>query len=492
MHTIRVESVEEAVREAERRKSDGRAYWFRGQAKNWPVRSSAVRLDAKNRELVSEKIRRYGWWIENTPGLENLATDIDTAVAVAQHYGIPTNFIDFTTHPEIAGFFASEKANSDTADDGCIVCVDVEDFKDFWRRFVKDYTPPEFLELTVPDLWRLEAQYGCFLFCPYDEVEFFYDFDRILFPNTHPLHGVRREDVYPVRKSQLEVLLDQYFMNERLVEGDAALATLRITPLIVEAPSGGCDPEVFPNGLPQHASWADNDVGPWLELRAEPLHQVRTSVNFRIIVPNPEDTKLIVRAVSNQLLNDLFALAGIRGKLVGWQAQTKAESGLPSDFESRLAAKLANLWDGLRRLPYTDEDIAVGVGQCVAFAVALGGAFRNPDHQHWERAAHRCLVEPIELEFAANDGSYSRAYASKSGLAVAIRPDILSYVADQWREPISENVCRILQLAWTPQKTFDFGLLTTLFAREIAPYQVLARNTAIFYSPARLVSLGLP
>jgi hypothetical protein len=63
--------------------------------------------------------------------------------------------------------------------------------------------------MTVPDLWRLEAQHGCFLFCPYDNVERLYDFDRIFFPNTHPLRGVRREDVYPERKSHLEVLLDQ-------------------------------------------------------------------------------------------------------------------------------------------------------------------------------------------------------------------------------------------------------------------------------------------
>jgi hypothetical protein len=57
---------------------------------------------------------------------------------------------------------------------------------------------------------------------------------------------------------------------------------------------------------------------------------------------------------------------------------------------------------------------------------------------------------------------------------------------------LTKNVRGVLQTAWTPKKTFDLGPLTPLFAREIAPYQVLARDTAVFYSPARLVSLGLP
>ncbi len=112
--------------------------------------------------------------------------------------------------------------------------------------------------------------------------------------------------------------------------------------------------------------------------------------------------------------------------------------------------------------------------------------------RHWERAAQKCLAEPVELEFGAEDGSYSRGYASSASSAAAIRPDILAHVSDRWKDQLAENVRGILQTAWDPKKTFDLRLLTPLFAREVAPYQVLARDTAVFYSPARLVSLGLP
>jgi hypothetical protein len=109
---MKVESVEEAVEAAKHLQRPGRTVWFRGQAQDWPVRSTLVRVETDDRQKTLEKINRYSWWIKNTPSLENLATDTDAAIAVAQHYGMPTNFVDFTTDPAVAAFFASEKACS--------------------------------------------------------------------------------------------------------------------------------------------------------------------------------------------------------------------------------------------------------------------------------------------------------------------------------------------------------------------------------------------
>ena len=48
-----------------------------------------------------------------------------------------------------------------------------------------------------------------------------------------------RETIYPVRKSELEILLDQFFMNEQLIRGtrdsEAILSKMRL--LQVESPS---------------------------------------------------------------------------------------------------------------------------------------------------------------------------------------------------------------------------------------------------------------
>jgi hypothetical protein len=55
-----------------------------------------------------------------------------------------------------------------------------------------------------------------------------------------------------------------------------------------------------------------------------------------------------------------------------------------------------------------------------------------------------------------------------------------------------KSIFPILQTSSDPRRTFDFEILAPIFAREIAPFQVLARSDAIFYSPARLDGLGLP
>ena len=60
--------------------------------------------------------------------------DVDAICAVAQHYGIPTNCIDFTTSAEVAGFFAADNANArPLSDESCILCLNTRDLKRFWR-----------------------------------------------------------------------------------------------------------------------------------------------------------------------------------------------------------------------------------------------------------------------------------------------------------------------------------------------------------------------
>jgi hypothetical protein len=130
---------------------------------------------------------------------------------------------------------------------------------------------------------------------------------------------------------------------------------------------------------------------------------------------------------------------------------------------------------------------------CAAFAVALRGDFRNPDARHWELAADRCLQNPIELKLGAGDGSHSRGFAAASSLMSAFRDDIGAFVTPQWQEQLLKNPADILLSAPDLHRVFDFDRLALVFAREIAPLQVLVPGGgAVFYSPARLDSLGLP
>src|SRR5882724_10849961 len=184
----KVHDVYEAVRLAEQLKSSGEYDWFRGQTQNWPLVSSLGRTPQGRMDGVMQKLGRFEHWIKSTLGLESVAVSSDMIIAVAQHYGLPTNFVDFTTEPSIAGFFASHGTPSSTRS-SCIICLNTQDLAEFWE----DLHPltgdhkPEFIELTVPNLWRLESQRGVFLFCPFQNFEKIYDLDRIIFPHTGPI-----------------------------------------------------------------------------------------------------------------------------------------------------------------------------------------------------------------------------------------------------------------------------------------------------------------
>jgi hypothetical protein len=491
MSIIRVDNVEEAVRLAEKSKQSGKYDWFRGQTKDWPVRSSFVRLkDEASQEAALDKLGRFESWVKSTPGLEHLASDTDATIAVAQHYGLPTNFVDFTTEPRTAGFFASQMQGQ-AGDWGCIICLSTKDLSEFWAGMPSRFSPPEFLRLSVPDLWRLEAQHGCFLFCPYDDIEGLYDFDRILFPNVAPLPGIDPEDIYPKRKSNLEILLDQFFMNERLGQGERRMRQLRITDIQFAQPGEGCDPDVFPRGLPEHPSWSAAALEPWTAPPAESFFASKTALQPKLSVNVAASLASVAAGVQAQILHDLAEIADMRSQQIGWTIDFSDRHALPAELPALLSERLARLWDGLRRLPHSDDDIAFGLGMGVAFALALRGDFSNYDASHWEEAVDRCLQDAVELEFGAGDGSYSRGFVSAGSLRAAVREDIRSYISPEWQEEVLGNPRGIIQTAWDPRRVFDFERLAPVFAREIAPCQVLARSHAIFFSPARLDSLSL-
>jgi hypothetical protein len=74
----------------------------------------------------------------------------DAYIAAAQHYGLPTPFVDFSWDPRIAGFFASDRSGR-------------EDAAIHWRS--SGSAAKRGLNLVIPPFWvrRLYRQKGCFL-----------------------------------------------------------------------------------------------------------------------------------------------------------------------------------------------------------------------------------------------------------------------------------------------------------------------------------------
>jgi hypothetical protein len=311
MPLIRARDVNEALEIAIRLRAGGKYDWFRGQFQNWPVCPTALRLTEAQREEALNKLARFEHWIRATKGLESLLESPDMFFAVAQHYGLPTNYVDFTTSPEIAAFFAADNPRDRPAErDSCIICLNTRDLIEFWKALPSRTPPPELIEIEVRNLWRLEAQEGRFLFCQYANLEHIYDFDRIVFPYTGGLKSLSRARIYPKEKSALEILLDQFFMTERMAEGTKRIRSLPgVQSMLrhrVEDPEG-FDSDVLVRELPAHPSWADADASGWLDGTREKYHDTVSEKSFRLRV----DGRTLNDRNSASRSSSLCVLAGI-------------------------------------------------------------------------------------------------------------------------------------------------------------------------------------
>ena len=201
-----VATVEEAIELAQRLKAKGRYDWFRGQVQDWPPYSSSYRAqygdDAAKWERVKLRQRLFAMWVAQVPELRYLLEPehVHDFCAVIQHYGIPTHYIDFTTDPAVAGFFAADTQLPPSGECSCIYCLNTESLKQYWDA-LKDTDmfgdgAIELATIDVRNLWRLQAQRGAFVFANFN-WDIFCPLDRIIFPYTRYPAYPTREQVYP-------------------------------------------------------------------------------------------------------------------------------------------------------------------------------------------------------------------------------------------------------------------------------------------------------
>jgi len=491
----KVANVNEAVRLAEELRRTGEYDWFRGQIQDWPLKSSLIRVPEQDWDETMAKLARFEHWVKSTHGLESIAANTDMTIAVAQHYGLPTNFVDFTTEPSIAGFFASHGTPSKDRL-SCLMCLNKKDLAEFWE-VMKEHTgnkAPEFIYLSVPNLWRLESQCGVFLFCPFPQFEEIYDLDRIIFPFTGPVSHPPESTIYPDRKSHLEILLDQYFMNEQLVEGTRSSRQYfeNMSVHHVASPPGKCSLELVPSGPPPRPrSWDESIVSAWRTVSPAGFAASVSSETCRMTVRSTDSLATRAAMACDQAATYLNSKPHARQTLLSWSLSIEDVVMQKEDAEE-ITRALQRLWDGLRLLPYSNHQVAEGMGFCAAVAVDLL-SFAPKDRQDWHQIHQSFLPSAMEIEFGSNDGSYSRAYVDRSVLLQAVRDDIEKFISPKYADQVLGNITGLLQAIQAPDRLFEFDKLANVFATRIAPAQVwMRKGTAVFYSPARLDTLGLP
>lgn len=495
---FRVTDVDAAIELASEFRDQKRYDWFRGQVRaEWRPHSRLMRLqqlDPSAWETVHKpRLLRFGEWLQKTPGLEAIGDDRDAAFAVAQHHGLPTHYLDFTTDPAVAGFFAADSKKPEPGSESCIFCLNSADLISLWttiRKVRKELPEIELVRPDVSNLWRLQAQSGTFLYVP-TNWDTFYAMDRIVFPyRGYPAYPTKH-DIYPDRKSQLEILLDQFFDNETKLEAEPRIRELfarisRSNPhaVLVETDglAEGYIAEYLRSGrIEADPSWEGSAA--WLTLARENHSEVlRRDVPLAIDLAMPA-TELAAR-IANGVRRAMQRDGSLRRHAVTW----KIESVSGPSLRPSLTKGLATLWDGLRSLPCGDAEIAQGLGNWVALYRLEFDRRRDPG----ERAAicGQMMGPAIEIAFGAPDGASAIGYAAIADLKSAFRSDLGKLLSDRATARI-DDLHFVLQVVTAPRLLFDFRKLARVFATQIAPSQMV-RSAPFFFHPARLNELGLP
>lgn len=214
---IVVNNLNDALKLAEDYKKSGKYDLFRGQSGIWPLISSRNRLDDDGLEEANARLSKlFGWSVEN-----RFSENLDFVETIAQHYGIPTLLIDFTTDPRVAGYFASDKSGYEPNEYSCIYCLNTIDFSkkiSFLKKISKlsENSYPRLLNVNIDNLWRLEAQRGKLLYQPAINFDSLYSAHRIVFKiNDNDIKYFEESYIYPKVKSALEENLDRFFYYEK-------------------------------------------------------------------------------------------------------------------------------------------------------------------------------------------------------------------------------------------------------------------------------------
>ncbi len=500
-------NVNEAVRVAKKLRQEGSYDLFRGQIRNFPVQPGLFRVGVDRIDSIN-RLNQFADWVHQIPELQSLHSDKDAILAVAQHYGIRTTLLDFTASPEMAGFFATDGEPPPVKNEefslSCIICANRLRLEESWsdinararQQLGNDLV--RVIEIDVKNLWRLQAQKGLFIDVRVEPnlLEMFSFFFRILFPFNEPLKNIRRTSVYPENKSHLEILLEQYFYRENFTAALLRLNELLGPPIYApKKPFRGKEAAFINNTLPpSHHSWNSKMLGGWKVEPHESFNTAVSSKSIRLRFRAEEDPAILASRIRKQILRAIERSTDLREYSIKWEVidvrgevfrvDDEATNLLEDDTLPKIAASnlVSLIWDGMRRLPFSDEQIASGIGNYLALA--------KYDHAAKQLYGRTCGIE------LSSAGARTRAFASEQGIIRCIRDDMFEFITLDQRETIQESrfgiAYEFMAILIDPSRLFEFTNLVDLFAKEIIPSQVLIRleGDMILFSPAQLDILG--
>ncbi|MBZ6076885.1 FRG domain-containing protein [Microvirga puerhi] len=426
----------------------GTADLFRGQTKDWPrITPSLFRGDDLQREKAVAILTQFIEWANAVPQMGRYWGDDQQIIAIAQHYGIPTPYLDLTTDPETAAIFAAVSSESAPNVQAVIYCFRRDDLKNL----------PAFAlhELDVANLWRLKAQKGLFLeVLTESDVDLLRAFAiRVHFP-ARLLREDERRTIYPPRKSALEIVIDQWVYRHMIADMLGGFSDSSRRFMIRRYTYPGIArwramPEFAPGWMNWEVGWVFQD-------------------DNEVISPG-SDSRRQVALPRGLSIHETFNCLEARISAILDRYRTDKQ---PFDFEividhypveSPIATELLNrCWDGLRVHPYPEQSIV----RCLATtAVALLWRLEHPETD-WEKLL---WGEIKTIDVAPIGGHLDSAMVSRKSLMGAFHDSYHGILTAYARRRVAVDPLFLTNYVVDPWVLFDFGKFARMFVEEFIP-----------------------
>ena len=480
---IVVDNLDEALKLAEDYKKSGEYDLFRGQSGIWPLISSRNRLDDEGIYNANERLSYLFDWSKKNKLSENL----DYVESIAQHYGIPTLLIDFTTDPKVAVYFASDKSGYEPNEYSCIYCLNTTIFNKRVDAYKKVSNLPEdhfprLLDVDINSLWRLEAQSGELMYQPSIDLDSLYSLHRIVFKiKENDKKFFDKSYIYPESKSTLEERLDSFFLMERNNENAKntkefveKLKKNGMTIFELEASEELYIKEFIKNEemLLNH-KWSDEDLKLWENKTIEKYKDIYTTEKILFEIESFKNKEQNKEIVFKQVSKLLTSNKDIRKKAIKFSiVDNEKNIELINRFE-----KCSNLiWNGMRKLPYENDEIAKVMSDLIQIIdVPIS------EYEYYDK-------DFIKIGFSDVTGSGNNAFVNKNLLYEAMRDDLQEFIIEK-----TEDVRTIIYHIRSPQLLYKFEALKKLFVESIIISQVVyAGNNFVIFSPTEVNVLGIP
>ncbi|MBO9706997.1 MAG: FRG domain-containing protein [Caulobacter sp.] len=449
-----VENGEAALKLCREILQRGEAQLFRGQTHDWPrLIPSLFRSAGEDRETAVMELEAFSEWAANAPQMATYWQNPEAIVAIAQHYAIATTLLDLTDDPEIALLFSKPQADS-KGGESVIYCFDEE--------ALHRLDGLHLIRIDVHNLWRLEAQSGLFLEFHKEELGEVLraSATRIYFP-SETLSAAERTRLYPVRKSALEVVIDQWLYRRELEQLLGTISeNMQFNVTLRRHSYRGAFRWRQPPEL--EASWIKGELG-WVFPNVESLSVASDPIVISIPLPIFDSSKNVLDQISTFIRNSIENIAS-QSRFFCFEVE------LPPN-KSHLAGSVGTLlnrcWDGIRQLPYRDEDRI----SCLALTAALLLA-RTMEIEGVDKWPEQLFGELEILEAAPIGGHIEAGVVSKTDLIAAFSNEHHDRFTAYMRRKATTDPLFLMNYIVDHWMLFDFNRFQRLFVCQLVPTMI--------------------